>query len=110
METLDLGGVTVQRDHPVPMRDGVTLAADLYCPNGVHEPLPVLLQRTPYNKRFAQTGVYQHPAWYARQGYVVVVQDTRGRFASEVSTPLHGPLPCPTPPGWSALSVFPTPE
>jgi len=83
METLDLGGVTVQRDHPVPMRDGVTLAADLYCPNGVHEPLPVLLQRTPYNKRFAQTGVYQHPAWYARQGYVVVVQDTRGRFASE---------------------------
>ncbi len=83
METLDLGGVTVQRDHPVPMRDGVTLAADVYRPSGVREPLPVLLQRTPYNKRFAQTGVYQHPAWYARHGFVVVVQDTRGRFASE---------------------------
>ena len=44
---------------------------------------PVLLQRTPYNKRSAQTGVYQHPAWYARRGYIVAVQDTRGRFASD---------------------------
>ncbi len=51
-------------------------------PGGAHEPLPILIQRTPYNKLFAQTGVYQHPAWYARHGYVVVVQDTRGRFAS----------------------------
>src|SRR5262245_62870830 len=82
MATLDLGGVTVQRDCPVRMRDGVVLTADIYSPSGSHAPRPVLIQRTPYNKLFAQTGVYQHPAGYARDGYVVVVQDTRGRFAS----------------------------
>lgn len=77
----DFGGVTLERGHDVPMRDGVVLSADLYRPAG-KERFPVLLQRTPYNKTFAQTGVYAHPAWYARQGYVVVVQDVRGRGAS----------------------------
>jgi len=64
------------------MRDGTVLFADIYWPVGPRS-YPVLLQRTPYNKTFAQTGIYQHPAWYARHGYVVVVQDTRGRFASQ---------------------------
>jgi putative CocE/NonD family hydrolase len=78
----DLGDVVLDPDRPVPMPDGVVLRADIYRParSGRY---PVLLQRTPYNKRFAQTVVYQHPAWYARQGYVVVVQDTRGRYASD---------------------------
>jgi putative CocE/NonD family hydrolase len=40
------------------------------------------LQRQPYDKRLAQAYVYAHPAWYARQGYGVVVQDSRGRFSS----------------------------
>lgn len=79
---MDLGGVTVEYDLPVPMRDGTVLRADVYRPAGGGN-LPVLLQRTPYNKRFAQTGVYQHPAWYARRGYIVAVQDVRGRFASD---------------------------
>jgi putative CocE/NonD family hydrolase len=79
---LDLGGVTVERDRPIAMRDGTVLVADIYRPADSGR-YPVLLQRTPYNKSFAQTGVYQHPAWYARHGYVVIVQDTRGRFASE---------------------------
>jgi hypothetical protein len=62
----------------VPMRDGVTLATDLYGVSaGVRK--PVLLQRTPYNKK-ASTSIAQR---YADAGYVVVVQDTRGRFDSE---------------------------
>lgn len=78
---MDFAGATLERDCPVPMRDGTILRADVYRPasGGRH---PVLLLRTPYNKATAQSGVYEHPAWYARQGYVVVVQDTRGRFAS----------------------------
>ena len=80
--TMDLGGVVVERDLAAPMRDGVVLRADVYRPSGLGE-YPVLMQRTPYDKRFAQTGVYQHPAWYARQGYIVIVQDVRGRFASD---------------------------
>jgi putative CocE/NonD family hydrolase len=77
-----LGGVRVQRDVEARMRDGVTLRADVYRPDRAGD-LPVLLMRNPYDKAVAQALVYQHPAWYARQGYVVVVQDVRGRYASD---------------------------
>lgn len=62
----------------VPMRDGVRLATDVHLPPG-QGPFPTMLVRTPYNKDpLAGTG-----ADGARRGYAVVVQDTRGRFASE---------------------------
>ena len=75
-------GVLVERDLPAPMRDGVRLRADVYRPAGARD-LPVLLLRSPYDKRVAQTVVYQHPTWYAANGYIVAVQDVRGRYASE---------------------------
>ncbi|WP_181410025.1 CocE/NonD family hydrolase [Paenibacillus sp. tmac-D7] len=80
-----IGSVTVEKNVPVPMRDGVTLYADIYRPaaGDKSEKYPVLLMRTPYNKEDAQTMNYAHPAWYARHGYVVVVQDVRGRWTSE---------------------------
>lgn len=81
---LAVAGVDVEHDVPVPMRDGTVLRADVYRPTKGADH-PVLLQRTPYDKRFAQNFVYQHPAWYARQGYVVVVEDVRGRYASDGS-------------------------
>lgn len=76
--------VEVERDVTVDMRDGTSLAADIYRPGG-DGPWPVLLMRLPYGKTQAQTlpGMYDHPTWYARQGFIVVVQDTRGRYASE---------------------------
>jgi putative CocE/NonD family hydrolase len=77
-----LGGVSVERDVEAAMRDGVVLRADVYRPEAPGE-YPVLVQRTPYDKTVAQQITYQHPAWYARQGYVVVIQDPRGRFASD---------------------------
>ena len=76
-----LGGVTVERDVPATMRDGVILLADVYRPSDDGE-FPVLLQRTPYDKTVAQQISYRHPVWYARHGYIVVVQDTRGRYNS----------------------------
>jgi len=76
------GGVAVERDVEVPMRDGTSLRADVHRPRTGGD-LPVLLHRTPYDKTFAQTNVYQHPAWYAAHGYVVVACDVRGRFASD---------------------------
>ncbi|MBS2002039.1 MAG: CocE/NonD family hydrolase [Candidatus Obscuribacterales bacterium] len=79
--------ITVQKDLPVRMRDGVTLFADIYRPD-VAEPLPVLLMRTPYDKSMAQNTVFLNPSWYARYGYMVVIQDCRGRYSSEgVFTP-----------------------
>jgi uncharacterized protein len=63
-------------------RDGVRLDADVYRPveNGSY---PVLLMRQPYGRRIASTLVYAHPSWYAAQGFVVVIQDVRGRGTSE---------------------------
>jgi len=76
-------GVHSQLDVQVEMRDGVSLATDIYRPaeNGdvVEEPLPALLSRTPYNKRGEME---RHGEWFAKRGYVVVLQDCRGRFNS----------------------------
>jgi uncharacterized protein len=65
-------------------RDGVRLDADVYWPDG-EGPFPVLLMRQPYGRAIASTIVYAHPAWYAAHGYIVVVQDVRGRGTSEGS-------------------------
>ena len=69
----------------VPMRDGVRLATDIYRPTQfgapVEAPLPVLLQRTPYDKTSAR--FVESARFFARNGYVVVLQDHRGRYASE---------------------------
>ncbi len=63
-------------------RDGVRLDADLYRPAG-SGPWPVLLMRQPYGRRIANTLCYAHPSWYAAHGYLVAIQDVRGRGSSE---------------------------
>ncbi|QFZ15728.1 CocE/NonD family hydrolase [Anabaena sp. YBS01] len=63
-------------------RDGVRLDADIYRPDGDGE-FPVLLMRQPYGRAIASTVVYAHPTWYAAQGYIVVIQDVRGRGTSQ---------------------------
>ena len=69
----------------VPMRDGVNLAADVHRPSmdgqPVEGPFPVLLHRTPYNKS-AEVMVLE-ASFFTTRGYVTVVQDCRGRYASE---------------------------
>lgn len=70
--------VRVESEVKVVMRDGVALIADVYRPEG-GDRYPVLLTRTPYDRRgYPEVG----PA-LASHGYVVVLQDTRGRYASE---------------------------
>ncbi|MEM7771664.1 MAG: CocE/NonD family hydrolase [Cyanobacteria bacterium P01_A01_bin.37] len=63
-------------------RDGVRLDADVYRPDA-DETFPVLLMRQPYGRAIASTVVYAHPIWYAAHGYIVVIQDVRGRGSSE---------------------------
>ena len=63
-------------------RDGVRLDADIYRPDTDAE-LPILLMRQPYGREIASTVVYAHPRWYAAQGYMVVIQDVRGRGTSQ---------------------------
>ncbi len=57
------------------------LDADVYYPIGAG-PFPVLLMRQPYGRAIASTVVYAHPTWYASHGYIVVIQDVRGRGSS----------------------------
>ncbi|QQM31613.1 CocE/NonD family hydrolase [Martelella lutilitoris] len=71
-----------KRVEHLPLKDGVVLAADVYRPAGEGD-WPVLLMRQPYGKAIASTVVLAHPSWYARHGYLVVVQDVRGMGASE---------------------------
>jgi uncharacterized protein len=63
-------------------RDGVRLDADVYRPRA-GGPFPVLLMRMPYGRQIASTICYAHPSWYADQGYIVVIQDVRGRGTSQ---------------------------
>jgi putative CocE/NonD family hydrolase len=62
----------------VKMRDGVTLRADIYRPKADGQ-FPVLLQRTPYDK----DGEKSFGLKAAARGYVVIIQDVRGRYTSQ---------------------------
>ncbi|PYQ07510.1 MAG: hypothetical protein DMF82_03735 [Acidobacteria bacterium] len=71
----------VERDVAVPMRDGVVLRADVWRPAPAGR-FPVLVYRTPYDRRRAQRegSLVAHAA---ERGYAVVVQDVRGRYGSD---------------------------
>src|SRR5205823_1574659 len=74
--------IAVDFDVPSKMRDGTILRANIYRPVGEGK-WPVLLTRLPYGKDFSIGSTTLDPVQVARRGYVVIVQDTRGRFASE---------------------------
>lgn len=86
---------TVLRDVMVPMRDGVLLATDIYLPSEAGDAaFPVILERTPYGKHLpsrSERGPGDSAAmeradvarYFVEQGYAVVYQDCRGRYASE---------------------------
>ena len=73
---------TIRRDVPQTMRDGTILRADVYLPKGTG-PFPALLERTPYSKDNSPECQVGSPPFFATNGYAVVIQDVRGRFASE---------------------------
>lgn len=76
--------VVVERDRSVEMADGVALATDVYRPDDDAEH-PVLVHRNPYDKSNAKSvgGLVFNPLNAVEAGFVVVVQDVRGRFGSE---------------------------
>lgn len=79
---MQFAGVQLQKNVPCLLSDGIKLYADIYSPAGSGE-LPVLLMRQPYGKMLASTVTSAHPVWYASQGFMVVIQDVRGRGESE---------------------------
>ena len=70
----------IDKDVAMTTRDGVSLRADVYRPGGPGR-FPVLLSRLPYDKNLRR-----RPGdidVFVERGYVVIFQDTRGRFASD---------------------------
>lgn len=93
--------MVIAKDVMVPMRDGVRLAADIFRPardgEPVGGPLPTILGRTSYDKSSHWMWIEPVANFFVPRGYVVVVEDLRGRYKSEgkgqyfhVANPLDG--------------------
>ena len=74
--------VIVERNIEVPMRDGTVLRSDIWRPDAAGQ-FPVLIERTPYDKTASSESSLGAGEYYASHGYVTVIQDVRGRFASD---------------------------
>ena len=72
--------VVVEANVRIRMRDGVTLAADVFRPDAPGH-FPAILARTPYGR--ASAGSWEEARWFAERGYVFVSEDTRGRYDSD---------------------------
>ena len=72
--------ITIDAHVAIPMRDGVKLYGDVYRPNRDGK-FPVIVIRTPYGVQ--RDGASTSPIAFARQGYVAMMIDVRGRFESE---------------------------
>lgn len=93
----------------IPMRDGVKLFTVILVPKTTKEPAPIVMTRTPYNasnRAKANEGASPRMSMglrssidydpLVRNGYIVVIQDVRGKYKSEgtyiVNLPLRSPL------------------
>jgi putative CocE/NonD family hydrolase len=81
-ESYGFNELKVQFDVPFTLSDGTVLRSNIYSPVTDLE-LPVLLLRLPYDKNIIFSAGGVKPADFARRGFIVVVQDVRGRFASD---------------------------
>ncbi|MCG7858639.1 CocE/NonD family hydrolase [Flavihumibacter sediminis] len=78
----------VKTETMIPMRDGTKLFTAIYAPKDQSEKHPVLMTRTPYSCAPYGEDRYRnfwdnHWRYYMREGYVIVLQDVRGRWMSE---------------------------
>ena len=76
-----------KREVMIPMRDGVKLFTAIYEPINAGKLTPIMMSRTPYQASPYGEG-YSSTLWgklrnYAREKYVIVLQDVRGRWMSE---------------------------
>ncbi|HRI79933.1 MAG TPA: CocE/NonD family hydrolase, partial [Cyclobacteriaceae bacterium] len=74
----------IRRDVMIPMRDGIKLNTVIYSPVSPKEPLPILFSRTPYGVNDTPSpNQRDYIADMAKEGYIFVFQDIRGRYKSE---------------------------
>jgi len=80
-------------DAMIPMRDGVKLHTVILKPADITTPLPFLIQRTPYGvDGTSRASFFSVRPELARDGYIYVAQDIRGRYKSEGEFLMSRPL------------------
>ena len=94
-------GLTIERNCPIPLRDGIEIYCDLYRPEEATANVPLLLAWGPYGKHALTNRVFwprsgvdpewlsdltafeaPDPVWWGAQGYAVAVVDPRGAWLS----------------------------
>jgi len=78
----------IKKEVTIAMRDGIKLFASVYMPKDNSEKHPILMERTPYSAAPYGEGKYRkfwldHLIKYCRKGYIMVIEDVRGRWMSE---------------------------
>ncbi len=79
----------------IPARDGTKLHTEIYTPKNAGEPLPIILERTPYGLNDDEKGYSRKLGRYAEMipdGYIFVFQDIRGRYGSEGKFVMQRPV------------------
>ena len=77
----------------IPVRDGVKLHAIILRPTDTNEPLPILMERTPYGVDGASSNsINSHYTELAQSGYIFVLEDIRGRYGSEGKFFMNRPI------------------
>jgi uncharacterized protein len=89
----------VERKVMVPMRDGKSMAADIYRPKDTSKKYGTIFSRTPYNFNFwdVRNGVPSDMTTQleaVKRGFAYVVMNERGHFFSEGNYDILGPPPC----------------
>lgn len=86
-EKFDIKANYDKAEYMIPMRDGVKLYTQVYTPKDKSQKYPILLFRTPYSVGYYKPNsfrLYLGPNFdYAREGFIFVYQDVRGKFKSE---------------------------
>ncbi len=82
-------------DVMIPARDGVKLHTQIYAPKHSTEPLPIIIERTPYGLHDDDKGYSRILTRYAElipDDYILVFQDIRGRYGSEGTFVMQRPV------------------
>lgn len=87
IEEYDLKAHYVKSEHMIPMRDGVKLFTIVYSPRDPSENNPILIHRTPYSSAPYGPEEFRKSLGpsidFAKEGFIFVYQDVRGKFKSE---------------------------
>ena len=95
-DTYDVRAHYTKSEVMIPMRDGVKLFTIIYEPKDASQKYPILITRTAYGIAPYGPGNFRAVIGpnneFAREGYIVAYQDTRGKYKSEGDFVHHRPI------------------